>query len=36
VADEVEAGGSLPDFCPIFEAFASDLKREAERMASLG
>ena len=25
--------GTLPDFRPIFEAFASDLKREAERMA---
>lgn len=24
-------GGSLPDFGPIFETFASDLKREAER-----
>jgi hypothetical protein len=28
--------GSLPDFRPIFEAFASDLKREAERLATLG
>lgn len=25
--------GSLPDFRPIFEAYASDLKREAERAA---
>ncbi len=25
--------GSLPDFKPIFEAYASDLKREAERAA---
>lgn len=25
---------SLPDFQPIFETFASDLKREAERRAS--
>lgn len=26
--------GMLPDFRPIFETFASDLKREAERVAS--
>jgi hypothetical protein len=26
--------GSMPDFRPIFEAFAKDLKREAERAAS--
>lgn len=26
--------GSLPDFSPVFERFASDLKREAERAAS--
>jgi hypothetical protein len=26
--------GSLPDFRPVFEAFARDLKREAERVAS--
>jgi len=26
----------LPDFRPIFEAYAGDLKREAERMASIG
>jgi len=25
--------GTLPDFRPIFEAYASDLKREAERIA---
>jgi hypothetical protein len=25
--------GMLPDFRPIFEAYASDLKREAERIA---
>ena len=24
----------LPDFRPIFEAYAADLKREAERMAT--
>jgi hypothetical protein len=23
--------GSLPDFAPIFEAYAEDLRREAER-----
>jgi hypothetical protein len=27
--------GMLPDFRPIFEAFAGDLKREAERIQSL-
>jgi hypothetical protein len=26
--------GSLPDFGPVFERYASDLKREAERAAS--
>jgi len=25
------AKGSMPDFGPVFEHFASDLKREAER-----
>jgi hypothetical protein len=25
--------GMLPDFRPIFEAYANDLKREAERVA---
>ena len=28
------AKGVMPDFRPIFEAYASDLKREAERIAS--
>jgi len=28
--------GTLPDFRPIFEAYASDLKREAERIATAG
>jgi hypothetical protein len=23
--------GSLPDFAPVFEAYATDLKRECER-----
>ena len=27
--------GTLPDFRPIFEAYAGDLKREAERLAPL-
>lgn len=27
--------GKLPDFRPVFEAYASDLKREAERMDAL-
>jgi hypothetical protein len=26
--------GSLPDFGPVFERFANDLKREAERSTS--
>jgi hypothetical protein len=26
--------GMLPDYGPIFEAYADDLKREAERIAS--
>ena len=30
------AKGMLPDFRPIFETYAGDLKREAERSASLG
>jgi hypothetical protein len=29
-------GGSLPDFGPVFERYANDLKREAERRASRG
>ena len=28
------AKGSMPDFGPVFERFASDLKREAERVSS--
>jgi hypothetical protein len=28
--------GSLPDFRPIFERYANDLKREAERAALQG
>ena len=27
--------GMLPDFRPIFESYASDLKREAERTAAV-
>jgi hypothetical protein len=27
--------GSLPDFGPVFERYASDLKREAERTKPL-
>jgi hypothetical protein len=28
--------GSLPDFLPVFEQYAADLKREAERASPQG